>query len=92
MECWYIKYKGQTISVDERCSWYRYSDAYNAFQCSDQWLEEKDRIIQEVRSSDPSKDQGGLEEEVTKRTNKLLKQYINDGTLQFKSFLSENYS
>lgn len=92
MECWYIKYKGKTISVDERCSWYRYSDAYNAFQCSDEWLEEKDRIIREVRSSDPSRDRGPLEEEVARRTNMQLKEYIDSGVLQFKSFLSENYS
>ena len=58
MECWYIRYRGETLGIDNRCSWYRRADALNAFLASDQWLDYKDELIQQIRkeSGDPGRE------------------------------------
>ena len=92
MECWYIRYRGETLGIDNRCSWYRRADALNAFLASDQWLDYKDELIQQIRKESGDLDAGALDEKVALEANKALRRMLSDGTLQINSYISETYS
>lgn len=87
MDYWYVLIKGERLTVDERCWWYRRSDAINAIYVSDWWQEQRDN-----ESKYLSDKISNYNEQLDIRMKELFNTYVSDGTIKIKSSITQNYS